>query len=290
MTIVDVNLVYCLIPMTLTLMLVDFLFKNRFETKKALNLIRLFIVGYSIVTLILFLFEVILMHPKSAFIDRASYTSLTMILLSTVLPFSLLNKKLGSSFAYILLVSFIIKGGEYFERFVIFTTSLHREYEPNFTNPNWHDSVTFGVLIIWVQGFLLGVFTLWIYTLIKRSETAQTISDQDRSNWSHSQKVFWISKINIEIGESSFEIKQSLFGFEWKKIIIKFTDFKSDAGSHIYLTNKNQRVAIVFTEDLEYDFLNVTEDYHNSINYTSNANAENLVLEIEKRITNAAHK
>ncbi len=180
MRFVDVNLVYCLIPMILTLGLFNLLNNQRFQTKKALNLIRWFIVGYTILNLFHFMVGVTTMPSEYNFLFRSSglYIAANWLVLvfATVLPFTLLNPKLGTNFLYILLVSFLMKSGAYFERLVILTTSLHRDYEPNYENPIWYNTVVFGVLIIWIQGILMGLFALWILDFINRRKTVHNKS------------------------------------------------------------------------------------------------------------------
>jgi hypothetical protein len=68
--IVNANLIYCLIPIILTLMLIELIFKNRFETKKVLNLIRWTIIVYTIITWTIAI-VLIGMHESLAFINRA---------------------------------------------------------------------------------------------------------------------------------------------------------------------------------------------------------------------------
>jgi len=63
--IVDANLIYCLIPIILTLILVELIFKNRFETKKVLNLIRWTIIIYAIITWSITLIGMAL-HPEES--------------------------------------------------------------------------------------------------------------------------------------------------------------------------------------------------------------------------------
>jgi hypothetical protein len=70
--IVDANLIYCLIPIILTLILVELIFKNRFETKKVLNLIRWTIIIYAIITWSITLIGMALHPEESAFINRAT--------------------------------------------------------------------------------------------------------------------------------------------------------------------------------------------------------------------------
>ena len=167
--IVDENLIYCLIPIILTLILVNHFFKKRFETKKSLNLFRWIIITYSIITWIFYLFGMFMNPEKYAFIERATgpykIAYWIMFLCALIFPFTLFYKKLASKFWYVLLVAFGMKIGFYFERYVILVTSLHRDYLPNseFTSlPN------FGIGLIFLQGIIIAILSLGIFEITKR--------------------------------------------------------------------------------------------------------------------------
>lgn len=171
--IVDANLIYCLIPMILILVLVKRLFKNRFETQKALNLIRWTIIIYSIITFSFFLIEMTIYPEKSAFIHRAhgSYASVYWIIYflgPLILPLTLFIQKLASKFWYVLIVAFGLKSGIYFERFVILTTRFHRDYLTENTNPELFDTILNGIGIIILQSIVIVLLTLGIFEFLKR--------------------------------------------------------------------------------------------------------------------------
>ena len=113
-------------------MLVELIFKNRFETKKVLNLIRWTIIIYTIITFTFYLIGMALNPDEYAFINRATgpyaWAYWIMFFGALILPLTLLIKKLASKFWYVILVAFGMKSGMYFERFVIITTSVHRDY------------------------------------------------------------------------------------------------------------------------------------------------------------------
>lgn len=169
---VDTNLIYCLIPIILTLIFIEIILKNRFETKKALNLIRWTIISYTIITFIYSIIGITLHPEKFAFIDRATgpykITYWVMFLSSLILPFTLLNRRLASKFLYVLFVAIFMKIGFYFERFVIIATSYHRDYLTNNGSAEGTNSFTFGVLMVFLQGIIITVLTLGIFEIIKR--------------------------------------------------------------------------------------------------------------------------
>jgi len=171
--IVDFNLIYCLIPIILTLLLIELFFKNKFETKKVLNLIRWTIIIYAINTWIYNLIEVA-MHPEEfAFIERATgalkKTYWIMFLSSLILPFTLFINKLGSKFLYVLFVAFCMKIGFYFERFIIIVANYHRDYLTEYGNTEFTNSLLIGM--VFLQGMIIAILTLGIFEITKRKKT-----------------------------------------------------------------------------------------------------------------------
>lgn len=173
--IVDANLIYCMIPIILTLLLVELIFKNRFETKKALNLIRWAIIFYAIITWTVTLIGMALYPEESAFINRATglykIAYWIMFLSALILPFTLLIKKLASKFWYVLLVAFCMKIGVYFERFVIITTSFHRDYLTENGNAGFTELISFGIGMLILQGIIIAMLILGIFEITKRKKT-----------------------------------------------------------------------------------------------------------------------
>lgn len=170
--IVDANFIHCLIPIILTLILVEFLFKKRFETKKVLNLICKFIILYSIITWTYSLIGMIFYPEKFAFIQRATgpykWSYWIMFLSALILPFTLFIKKIASNFYYVIFVAIFMKIGFYFERFVIIVTSYHRDYGEEIRNVEFIDSFTFGVIMLFIQGIIIAVILLGIFEILKK--------------------------------------------------------------------------------------------------------------------------
>jgi hypothetical protein len=177
-SIVDSNLIYCLVPMILALILIRLIFKDRFPTKKALNLIRWIIIGYTIITLMYFIIGMLFYSEDYAFTNRATgpykYAYWLMLISATVLPFTLLIKKLSTKFWYVLLIAFFMKVGVYFERFVIITTSFHRDYAPNVGMTNITESLIYGLSVFFIQGFIISVILIGILKMIERKKLRTT--------------------------------------------------------------------------------------------------------------------
>ena len=171
---IDANLIHCFIPIILTLIIIEFLFKKRFETKKVLNFICWLIILYSVVTWTYSLIGMIFYPEKFAFIERAtgpySWAYWTMFLCALILPFTLFIKKVSSNFYYVLFVAIFIKIGFYFERYVIIVTSYHRDYGTVRENIEFTDSFSFGILMIFIQGIIIALISLGIFEIIKKKK------------------------------------------------------------------------------------------------------------------------
>lgn len=172
--IIDANLIFCLIPIILTLILVELLFKNRFETRKVLNLIRWTIIIYTLTTLIFYVIGVAVNKDNYALLNRATgpyaWAYWIMLLSSMILPLLLLVKKIGTNFWYVLLVAFCMKIGSYFERFVIITTSFHRDYIPDGGNTEFRDSISYAIGMVIMQGMVIAILTLGVFEMLKKKK------------------------------------------------------------------------------------------------------------------------
>jgi len=170
---IDINIFYCLIPMLLTLYLVQLIFKDRFETKKALNIIRWFVIVYSLLSATVTFLSV----NTYLFIDRATGPYLLaywiMLFSSIILPFTLLIKKLGKRYFYLIFVVFCMKFGLFFERFVIIVTSIHQDYYTNDINIEIFQPTLWGLKMITLQGLLISIIILGIFELLKARKKAQ---------------------------------------------------------------------------------------------------------------------
>lgn len=172
--IIDANLIHCLIPIILTLIVIELLFKRRFETKKALHLICWLIILYSIITWTYSLIGMVFYPEKFAFIERAtgpySWAYWTMFLSALILPFTLFIKRISSNFYYVIVVAFFMKTGFYFERFVIIVTSFHRDYQTESEKVVFTDSLSFGILMVFIQGIIIAIISLGIFEIIKKKK------------------------------------------------------------------------------------------------------------------------
>ena len=168
---IDANLTHCLIPIIITLIIVDLFFKKRFETKKVLNLICWFIIIYSVITWTYSLIGTIFNPEKFAITQRATgryaWAFWIMFLSALILPFTLLYKKIASNFYYVMFVAIFMKIGYYFERFVIIVTSFHRDYGENIKETEFTNSFTFILLVLFIQGIIIALILLGIFEILK---------------------------------------------------------------------------------------------------------------------------
>lgn len=168
---VDANLIQCLVPMILTLIITDLLFKKRFKTKKVLHLICWLIISYTIFTFTFSLIGMLFYPAKFALMQRASghykWAYWIMFSFAIIFPLSLLLKKLSSSFYYVLFVSIFMKIGSYFERFVIIVTSFHRNYGTESVGSAFSESFLYWIILLFMQGIVIVVILLAIFEATK---------------------------------------------------------------------------------------------------------------------------
>lgn len=168
---IDANLIFCLIPIILTLVAAEVFFKNRFETQKALQLICWIIISYTLVTFAFYLVSMFINPEEHAFVTRATgpyaWAYWIMLLGALILPFTLFIKKLARKFLYVLVVAFAMKSGMYFERFVILVTSYHRDAITENEANSLLDSFTYNIGVLSLQGFLIAITLLGIFEIVK---------------------------------------------------------------------------------------------------------------------------
>lgn len=168
--IIDSTIIFCLIPMILTLPLVNLCWKEKYPIKKVLNIISWIIVSYTVINTIYFIIGLTFMPEKFAFLDRATgpywWSYWIMFLSATILPFSLLIKKLRVKLWYVLLVSFCMKIGFYFERFTLTLVSFHRDYSPsNEMNTDLYLPF-YNLGMVFLQGFIMVIVLLTILKIV----------------------------------------------------------------------------------------------------------------------------
>lgn len=172
--IVDANLIYCLIPIILTLIIVELIFKNRFETKKTLNLIRWTIVIYAIITWAITISGIANYSNDSTFVNRATgpykFAYWTMLFSGLILPFTLVIKKLATKFWYVIFVAFCLKIGSYFERFVIITTGISNDYSSENRNNEFTDAILYIIGMVLLQGMVIAILTLLVFELTQNKK------------------------------------------------------------------------------------------------------------------------
>ena len=95
-----------------------------------------------------------------------------LFIIALILPFTLFIKKLGSKYLFVLLVAFCMKIGFYFEHFVIFVTSYHRDYMTESGNAELIYLFIYGIGIIFLQALVISILVLGIFEIMKRKRIA----------------------------------------------------------------------------------------------------------------------
>jgi hypothetical protein len=110
-------------------------------------------------------------HEKFAITQRATgryaWAFWIMFLSALILPFTLLYKKIASSFYYVMFVAIFMKIGFYFERFVIIVISFHKDYGENIKKTEFTNSFTFILIVLFIQGIIIALILLGIFEIFK---------------------------------------------------------------------------------------------------------------------------
>lgn len=129
------NIITRIYLLVLVLILLKIYTNKKNDISTGLKIIKWIIIVYSIITLIGWLLIFIFPSSKDyAIIDRTTDTYawayLIMLFFNCIFPFILLIKKIGENIFLVFLVSVLMNFGWLFERFIIITTSIHRDYLP----------------------------------------------------------------------------------------------------------------------------------------------------------------
>lgn len=160
--------------MILTLYIFQLISKDRAQVKKAYRILKWIIIGYAVVNLILFLITLIFYPDQSAFLDRAFgkyWLSYWVMMISAIcLPFTLLYKNLGLKPFYLLFVSFMMKIGWYFERYVIFIADYSiGQFKPE-NKSDWLTSPWSVLIITLIQGIIIALILIGMVKLLVRNK------------------------------------------------------------------------------------------------------------------------
>lgn len=165
---IDINVILCLGPIIVVMLLVESFFNNRLETKRVLAVVRWIIILYGTLSLIRFIGAMTSNSVSTDMGEEYTMVRWLMIAAGTLLPLSLLLPKFSSNHVYLLFVSIFMKIGWYIEQAIIIITSSHRDMMPEHESILTLVSKTFG--IIFLQGFLLALLALFIAELLKKEK------------------------------------------------------------------------------------------------------------------------
>ena len=176
--IIDTNIFLYFIPMLISIWLAKVLFKNRFETNKALNVVSWIIIIYTIITGMMYLYGLLFIKEGYAFTNRATgpywFAYWMMLLGNLVLPLTLFFKKLRTKVGYLIFVSFAMKSGTYFEKFVIFITKIHRDFDSEGVAIFQNDPFLNFIKVIFIQGCVLAIILLGYFEIRKAFKIKST--------------------------------------------------------------------------------------------------------------------
>jgi len=155
----------------IVIILTNKLFKNNFDTKNAVSIIRWVLLSYSILILVYFLLLIFL--PVNSDIYSSSFRERAMgpykfafwlVTLGSILPLILFFKNLGNNVYFILAITILMNLGWLFESFVIHLTSMEREYVGKVNGVKAYLPFNRELMIV-LQGLLLGILTMVIGNL-----------------------------------------------------------------------------------------------------------------------------
>jgi len=157
--IINNSIVLNLIPTILIVWIIHKFSNNRWHTIEALELIGWFIICYAVISWSYSIFMMFQYPEDFVIMNRSTggyyITFWMMFLLALIMPFSLFFAKLRKLFWYVLIVAFCIKIGYYFERFVLLTTSIHRDYELPFSDMSLLNQMLQSMAISFLKGLII---------------------------------------------------------------------------------------------------------------------------------------
>ncbi len=138
--------------------------KNRIETDISFQIIRWTILVYAIGIITIFILLII-------FKDKQEYLGYwtnkywwSLFIANSIIPLTLLNKKLSKKTFYILLISLLMNHGWLIESFVIHFSAMFRDIKINNYNPFFPNKYEVETM---TKGFILGLVSLIIGNSIK---------------------------------------------------------------------------------------------------------------------------
>lgn len=160
---IEDNMITGLFISVLFLIISKALFKEKVDTVKALYMIKLILIPYSIsaiiYTVLLFLFP----SDEYSVISRATgpywWAYWLMIFCHCLLPLTLLWNKLSYKIYYVLAVTILMNLGWLLESFIMHMISIHRDYMPDNADINMFLPFPRERIIL-LKGFVIGIVIL----------------------------------------------------------------------------------------------------------------------------------
>ena len=171
---VDKNLIFCLPPMILTLLLLRALLKNRLPFKKAFAVIRWIILVVTLIAWLAFIALLIIAPDESAMLQRLSgeykWIYVFLFVSSFLVPLILFNRRLAAKPLVLLVVAIFMRIGWYLERVVVIRNSyltMDDLPERYYTNVSYAITPLEVYLLSVLQGIVLAVVLVGTLKMIE---------------------------------------------------------------------------------------------------------------------------
>lgn len=175
---VDKNLIFCLPPMILTLLLLRALLKNRLPFKKAFAVIRWIILVVTLIAWLAFIALLIIAPDESAMLQRLSgeykWIYVFLFVSSFLVPLILFNRRLAAKPLVLLVVAIFMRIGWYLERVVVIRNSyltMDDLPERYYTNVSYAITPLEVYLLSVLQGIVLAVVLVGTLKMIEVVKT-----------------------------------------------------------------------------------------------------------------------
>ncbi len=138
--------------------------RNRIETDTSFQIIRWTILVYAFGVITSFIFLIIFKDKQEYLSDWTNKYWWSLLIGNSIIPLTLLNKKLSKKTFYILLISLLMNHGWLIESFLIHIPAMFRDLELDNYNPFLPNKYE---VEIFIKGTLFGLVSLIIGNSIK---------------------------------------------------------------------------------------------------------------------------
>jgi len=170
------TLIFSALPIAIiTLSIGKYVLKNRLVLNNSVKIIKWFIIGYSLIKLVLVLDTNGYVNEGNVLNSPNSLYTI-LVIVSILAPTLLFIKKLSKSLLALFILSIVIKIGSYFETCVILVTSLYRHLNGS-SRSHILTTAAISLSIISICGIILGL--VFIYIDRKKSQYLYPVIDDN---------------------------------------------------------------------------------------------------------------